>query len=217
MLVGHLVYYLIHQEGMQWRDQDYKAHHIVKCVKNEHFKGSFTARLKGREGMFTYATRAKFRSALWPHMAEKICDLLAGRKTSIVPIPNSDATVGGNDKYKTLSYARALAQHSKGCLTAVDALRWRSAQDPQHKTGGKRDPETRFANMQLIDTPDAPVVLFDDFITSGASLIAAYWRLQEAERTPTRAFVIGRRTTVQHAKMTRWDSEDLDTPAKPLF
>ena len=30
MLVGHLVYYLIHQEGMQWRDQDYKARHIVK-------------------------------------------------------------------------------------------------------------------------------------------------------------------------------------------
>lgn len=217
MLVDHLVYYLIHQEGMNWRDQDYKAHHVVKCVKDEHFKGSFTVRLKGQERTFNYATRAEFRGALWSHMANKICELVGNKRTSIVPVPNSVAVISASDDYNTLQYARAIAKHSNGCLTAVDALRWRSAQDPQHKVSGRRDPEVRFSNLKLVDTPSAPVILFDDFITSGASLIASYWRLEEVDRTPRRAFVIGRRTDVQHKRMTAWSSEDLQIPQMPLF
>jgi hypothetical protein len=66
MLVDHLVYYLIHQEGMQWRDQDYKALGVVKCVKNEPFKGTFQVRLSGVLGTYSLATRSAFLAALWP-------------------------------------------------------------------------------------------------------------------------------------------------------
>lgn len=215
MFVDHLVYYLIHQEGMEWRDQDYRAHHIVKCVKNEQFNGSFTVKLKSdRDATFSYATRAQFLTAMWPYIARKISESLNDAKASIVPRPNSVALVKTAEEYRTLSYARAIAQHSDGRLTAVDALRWRVAQDPQHKISGRRDPEVRFANMQLIKVPTAPVVLFDDFITSGASLIAGYWHLAAAGVHPVRAYVIGRRTDVQHPKMTEWGSEDLEIPGR---
>lgn len=32
-----------------------------------------------------------------------------------------------------------------------------------------------------------------------------------------RAFVIGRQTDTQQLKMTKWGSEELEIPAKPLF
>jgi adenine/guanine phosphoribosyltransferase-like PRPP-binding protein len=65
--------------------------------------------------------------------------------------------------------------------------------------------------------PATPVILFDDFFTSGASLIAAYWRLDEAGVAPTRAFVIGRQTRVQEPKMLEWGTEDLPISQRPLF
>jgi hypothetical protein len=217
MLVDHLVYYLIHQDGMQWRAADYKARAVVKCVKNEEFRGTFQTRLSGREGQYSFATRQKFLSALWPHMANRICAVLNNKRAAIVPVPNSDATVKSTGEYKTLKYARAIADSSGGKLTAIDALRWQTAQNPQHKVKGRRDPGVRFSNLRLIENPQTPVILFDDFFTSGASLIAANWRLQEADATPLRAFVIGRQTDTQETKMTEWGSEELDIPQKPLF
>jgi len=70
----------------------------------------------------------------------------------------------------------------------------------------------------LIATPTPPVVLFDDFFTSGSSLVAAYWILDDAGVAPTRAVVIGRRTDTQHDKMTGWRTEELDIPQRlPFF
>ena len=217
MLVDHLVYYLIHQEGMSWRDQDYKARGVVKCVKNEEFKGNFEVRLSGRRSRYSFATRQQFLAALWPHMASRICTVLNNTAVGIVPVPNSDATVNSTLEYKTLNYAQAIAQHSGGKLTAIHALRWKTVQSPQHKAKGRREPGPRFDNLQLIKKPEIPVVLFDDFFTSGSSLVASYWRLAEAGARPIRAFVIGRQTDTQEEKMTEWGSEDLPIPQQPLF
>jgi hypothetical protein len=214
MLVDHVVYYLIHHEGLQWRGQDYKARGIVKCVKDEHFKGNFEARLSGKVGRYDFASRAAFLNNLWPHMAGRISTVLEKQPAVIVPIPNSNAVVGSRGGYKTLTYAQEIAKHSNGKLTAVDALRWKTAQEPQHKQAGKRDPEPRYLNLQVVKVPDQPVVLFDDFFTSGSSLIAACWRLRNVDREPMRAFVIGRNTDEQKEQMTAWGSEELEVPKR---
>lgn len=216
MLVDHLVYYLIHQDGMNWRDQDYAANKIVKCVKNEPFKGTFHLNVANSVRSFSFQNRADFLSLLWPHLAETIVGKLGGG-AALVPIPNSDAIVDQPNEYKTLQYARAIAGHSKGQLVTVDAFRWREPQEPQHRVSGRRTPEQRFVNLCLREAPKGPIVLFDDFITSGSSLIAAHWRLADVHIAPTRAFVIGRRTEVQQEKMTGWVSEDLDIPWRPPF
>lgn len=216
MLVDRLVYYLIHEEGMTWREDDYRANKVVKCVKNESFNGTFYVKINGVKRTFNHATRAEFLKVLWPYMAKNILKKIQGT-ASIVPVPNSSATVASRDEYKTLKYARAIAASSGGKLTAVDALRWKTAQTPQHKGKGRRDPVVRFQNLQRIATPATPVILFDDFLTSGASLIASYWRLEEAGATPTRGFVIGRQTHIQEPKMLEWGSENLEIPTKPLF
>jgi adenine/guanine phosphoribosyltransferase-like PRPP-binding protein len=217
MLVDHLVYYLIHQEGMQWRDQDWRALGVVKCVKNEPYKGTFEVNLGGEKGTYSLATRDQFLRALWPHMAQRISAKLGGIQATIVPIPNSAATKISATEYQTLNYARAIAASSGGKLTAMDALRWETEQEPQHRKSGRRDPEVRYNNMTVIAQPKEPVILFDDFITSGASLIAGVWRLREKGVEPERAFVIGRNTHVQEEHMTRWGSEDLPIPSPPLF
>lgn len=217
MQVDHLVYYLIHQDGMQWRQQDWCTLGIVKCVKNEPYKGTFTAILGGVSRTYSLATRSSFLNALWPHMANRICSVMGGRTATIVPIPNSDATKDSAEEYKTLNYARAIAANSEGKLKAVDTLRWSTKQEPQHKKSGRRDPAVRYRNMAAITKPTSPVVLFDDFLTSGASLIAGYWRLSENGVTPERAFVIGRVTYSQQEHMTKWGSENLEIPIKPFF
>jgi hypothetical protein len=218
MLVDRLVYYLIHEEGMNWREDDYRANKVVKCVKNENFNGTFYVKIAGQKRTFNHSSRGEFLKVLWPHMAKNVITKMKIEGTvSIVPVPNSSATVASKDEYKTLKYARAIAASSGGKLTAVDALRWKTAQTPQHKGRGRRDPAVRFQNLQRIATPTTPVILFDDFLTSGASLIASFWRLEEAGATPTRAFVIGRQTHIQEPKMLEWGSEDLEIPAKPLF
>jgi len=216
MLVDRLVYYLIHEEGMTWRDDDYRANKVVKCVKNESFKGIFHVKIGGQKHVFNYSTRAQFLAVLWPHMAKNILAKI-GVNASIVPVPNSGATIQDRDDYKTLKYARAIAASSAGKLTAVDALRWETAQTPQHKGKGRRDPTVRFQNLRLITRPAVPVILFDDFLTSGASLIAAYWRLEEAGVAPIRAFVIGRQTHTQEPNMLGWGSEDLPIPEAPMI
>lgn len=216
MLVDRLCYYLIHQPGMTWRDDDYRANKVVKSVKNEQFNGSFHVKISGVQRTFNYSSRANFLKILWPHMAKSILPKING-SANIVPVPNSGAIVGSQEEYKTLTYAKAIAAASNGKLTAVDALRWKKAQDPQHKGKGRRDPALRFGNLQLIKKPSAPVILFDDFLTSGASLIASYWRLDEAGVAPSRAFVIGRQTNTQEPKMLTWGSEELPIPPRPML
>jgi predicted amidophosphoribosyltransferase len=197
---------------LDWRDQDYLARNIVKSIKNEQFNGSFTLKVGGAPRRFDFDNRSDFLRALWPYVTKHILERIEGN-ASLVPIPNSGATIEAGD-YNTLHYAREIARHSRGRLTAVDALRWQLAQDPQHKSAGRRAPEARYANMRLVTRPEPPVILFDDFITSGSSLIAAYWHLDEAGLAPVRAFVVGRRTDEQHDQMVGWFSEDLEIPER---
>jgi hypothetical protein len=218
MEVDHQVYYLIYDpNGEKWRNQDHRANKIIKCVKNETFNGYFTVNVDGKPKDFRFAQRSEFLEKLWPVIAKEILAKLDGNAATLVPIPNSGATISSQEEYKTLQYAKAIAGHSGGRLVATDALRWKEAKDQQHKQGGRRTAEARYANMAMIGVPDTPIILFDDFLTSGSSLIAAHWLLDEQGIAPKRAVVIGRRTDTQHEDMTEWGTEELEIPHRGFF
>ncbi|SFN02418.1 hypothetical protein SAMN05216573_10766 [Bradyrhizobium sp. Rc3b] len=215
MLVQHLCYYLTDWNGIKPRQEDWDTNKVVKCLKGEPIKGYAQVTVAGINFRLEERNRQGFLDHLWSALGRSFSS--PNQSTAIVPIPNSAGVVGAPASYKTLLYAQAIAAASGGKLIALDALRWKAASGAIHKQGGARSPERRFDNLQVIQKPDRPVLLFDDFITSGSSFIAAVWRLSEVGCLPTEGLAVARRTAVQEVKMFEYRQQELEIPQKPLF
>lgn len=215
MLVQHLCYYLTDWTGIKPRQEDWDTNKVVKCLKGEPIKGYAQVSVAGTTFRLEERNKQEFLAHLWSALGRSFNS--QNQSTAIVPIPNSAGVVGESANYKTLLYAQAIAAGSGGKLVALDALRWKAAAGAMHKQAGARSPERRFDNLQVIQKPDRPVVLFDDFITSGSSFIAAVWRLSEVGCLPTEGIAVARRTAIQEPKMFEYRQQDLEIPPKPLF
>jgi len=214
MLVQHLCYYLTDWNGITPRQEDWTSNKVVKCLKGELIKGFAQIDVAGVLFRLEEGSKQEFLTHLWSALGRTFNSPNAS--TAIIPIPNSAGVVGAPANYKTLLYAQQIAAASSGKLVALDALRWRAATGAVHKQGGVRSPEKRFDNLTVIQAPDRPAILFDDFITSGSSLIAAVWRLSEVGCTPTGGLAVARRTPVQQPKMFGFQEQELEIPTKPL-
>lgn len=128
---------------------------------------------------------------------------------TIVPIPNSEAT-RKIDTFRTLQLAEMLAKSAGRGFTVSPCLRWRKPKDPAHKSSGYRDPDALVRKLVLTDTPQSPVILFDDVITSGSQMQASYYVLSAADRTLVFGITVGRTTRDQHRNMLRWHEEALE-------
>jgi hypothetical protein len=208
------VYYLTEVEGVTWRAQDYTGHKIVQAVKGKPIKGYFELLVGGKVKKFEQSNIGAFMPILFNTIGKKIAELTKG-PIDIVPIPNSTAVVGSKDDFKTLSHAEAIAEAVGDRATAIPALRWKVAKKPAHE-GGSRDPQVLFENLRLVKKPSNSVVLFDDVVTTGSQMVAAYRRLSQEGHTPTLGIAIGRATKVQMEHALSWDEEDLETEHKPF-
>jgi len=217
MLVRHFCFYLTDWNGIEPRQEDYDTNKVVKALKGEQVKGYADILMGGANFRLEEKSRQEFLERLWSGLG-KVFGAHLTTETALIPIPNSDATVGGPATYRTLEYARGLAASSSGKLRAVDALRWRAHEEPLHKQGGGfRDPMPRYNNLEVIERPSIPIILFDDVTTSGSTFIAACWRLEEAGNRPQEGLVIARATGVQESKMFGTAQRDLEIPPKPMF
>jgi orotate phosphoribosyltransferase len=216
MLVTHLCYYLTDWNGITPRSEDYNTNKVVKSLKGETIKGYSNIVIGGVSFRLTDSNKDEFLRRLWVRVGQVLNEHLA-TQTAIVPIPNSDGIVGAAATYRTLVFANAIAAASSKKVVAVDALRWKAVAASVHKQGGFRAPEPRYENLEVIQCPKLPIILFDDVITSGSSFIAAYWRLDEAGNAPKEGFVIARRTALQEPKMFIDEQKELEIPSRPLF
>ena len=216
MRVQHFCYYLTAWSGITPRQEDWNSNKIVKCIKDEPIKGYVDVNVGGSNIRVDNNNKPEFIRRLCLSLGQSMATELKGQ-TAIVPIPNSSAVVGSAAVYRTLGYAKAIAAASSGRVVAVDALRWKQATEAAHKQKGFRTPERRYDNLEVIECPKLPIILFDDVITSGSSFIAANWRLSEAGNTPIEGVVIARATGVQEPKMFVGESRDLAIPQRPLF
>lgn len=159
-----------------WRSHDYDARGMVKALKGESFKGSFSCTHGGVQKTFNEANGAGFieiaRDAMWHRLDE----LMTGRFT-LVPIPNSHVVDEDAPGFRTLELARAIESVSGGRAAAVPALVFTSPQPKSHQ-GGSRDPVHLHSVMKQTVDLVGDVVLIDDVFTRGAHFKAATWRLE---------------------------------------
>jgi hypothetical protein len=215
MLVQHLCYYLTDWNGITARQEDWTSNKIVKCLKGEPIKGFANVSISGVPIRLEERSRQEFLAHLWSALGRVFAS--ANSSTAIIPIPNSAGVVGSTANYKTLVYAQEIAAASGGKLVAVDALRWKTSTGAVHKQAGARSAERRFDNLEVIQKPDGSAILFDDFITSGSSFIAAVWRLSEVGCVPGSGLAVARRTPIQQPQMFGFQQQELEIPQKPLF
>jgi hypothetical protein len=216
MLVQHLCYYLTDWNGITPRQEDWDTNKVVKCLKGETIKGYAQIAIGGVSFRVEDNNKEEFLLHLWISIGQSL-GASTPATTAIVPIPNSAGIIGAPTTYRTLSFARHIAAASSGKLVALDALRWRTAATAMHKQGGQRIPEPRYDNLQVIQNPNCPVILFDDVVTSGSSFIAAVWRLAEVGHTPIGGLVVARRTPIQEPKMFESKLQELDIPTRPML
>jgi hypothetical protein len=215
MRVQHFCYYLTDWPAER-RQQDYDSNKVVKCLKDETFKGYANLTVGGSNIRVDNSNKAEFRRRLWEAVGKSMGAALK-EQTAIVPVPNSLAIIGSPPNYRTLGYAQAIAAASGGKVVAVDALRWKKVEPAAHKQPGFRTPEPRYENMTVIECPKLPVILFDDVITSGSTFIASFWRLDEAGNAPKEGFVAARSTKIQEPKMFVSEVRELEIPHRPFF
>jgi hypothetical protein len=216
MLVQHLCYYLTDWNGITPRQEDWDTNKVVKCLKGEVIKGYAQISIGGLTFRLEDTSKEEFLLRLWSEIGKGFAESLK-ETTAIVPIPNSSGIIGATANYRTLLFAQHIAASSSGKLVAIDSLRWKSAAPAVHKQGGHRAPEPRYDNLQVIERPNHPVVLFDDVVTSGSSFIAAVWRLSEVGNAPTTGLVVARRTPTQEPNMFEVKEQELASPQRPLF
>ncbi len=216
MLVQHLCYYLTDWNGITARREDWDTNKVVKCLKGDPIKGYSDISIGGLTFRLEDRSKEEFLLRLWDELGKGYAADLK-ETTAIVPIPNSTGIIGAPANYRTLLYAQAMAAASCGKLVAVDSLRWKKAVPAAHRQGGHRTPEPRYDNLQVIQKPNYPVILFDDVVTSGSSFVAAVWRLSEVGSEPKEGLVVARRTPIQQPNMFEVKQEELPIPQKPLF
>ena len=82
--------------------------------------------------------------------------------------------------------------------------------------GGTRDPHQHFANLEVVEWPTRPFVIYDDVITTGSQMIASCWRLSSAGLDPTLGVAIGRAVKEQKMPSLGWYCEAMETELKPI-
>jgi hypothetical protein len=211
--VWSVISYLTEVEGLTWRQDDYTANKIIKAVKGEEFKGYFDVKIGNQQKRFDKTNIAQFMPVLYQAVGNKIKELI-GNRVTLVPIPNSKATIRDRTDFRTLVHARAIAESIGNSAGASAALRWRSEKTPAHK-GGSRDPQVHYENLKVMDLPTGAVVLFDDVLTSGSQIVGACRRLTAAGVEPVFAIVIGRAVKAQ-LEVFEWRHEDVQVVERPF-
>ena len=212
--VWWLLAYLTETEGLTWRDADYTTNKIVKALKGDAINGYFRVKIGDQWKSFDQSNIQEFMPTLFRAVATKLNELVTD-DFDLVPIPNSSATIKDKGDFKTLSYARSIAEAVGSRATAVPALRWKEAKVSARK-GGPRDPQLHCQNFALSQKPAHQVVLFDDVLTSGSQLIGACRRLAVPRIRPAFAIVIARTVHEQLDKMIGWRCEDIETEEIPI-
>jgi|SRR5581483_27556 len=209
------LYYLTEVDGISWRSQDYMTNKMVHAVKGDAIKGYFDVSVNAKGRRYRQENIDEFIAIMMNTVAGKLRTLI-NSEFSLVPIPNSEVTPGTKDEFRTLSHARRIAKIIGTRAQAVPALRWKQPKASARR-GGTRDPQVLFDNLTVVDDLKAPVILFDDVITTGAQMIASCRRLKSVGIQPAAGIVVGRATKHQWPSMIGWQEEEVDFAEHPLI
>lgn len=195
-----MVQYLTEQVE-KMRDRDYTSLSIAKSVKGRDPGGvNKSIRLGGK--VFNFGPGSPDGAVdLWTAWAARTItgamDPPDGQ-LAIIPVPNSHATVGSSDDFRTWELARRIAEQFGDNVTALDELRWTEVM-PKASEGGPRQAYELYPKLHCELKADATIdrILIDDVMTSGGHLQASAARIQNAGASVEAALVCGRTKHIQ--------------------
>ena len=181
----------------EWRQVDYSGRTVVKGLKGEPFKGYMDAKVAGVATRFDSNNIEELIDQILPAVGRRLRDDIAG-PISIVPIPNSGMALGAAGPFRSVELAKKVAAGFGANATVCEAIRWDAPRKKAHQNNDYRHPGLYEPHMRLVVRPKAPVVLFDDVLTSGSQMIAAARMLTKQGVAPERGLVVARATKIQH-------------------
>jgi len=181
---------------------------MVKALKGKPFNGYFDVKQGAGRRRFTEENASEFLPTIHKLMAKMILDRIQGEAT-LVPIPNSAVTSVGDPNFKTRELAQRIAACADGRLICNPLLIFGAAQPSSHSGGGSRDPHHFEAAYHLTGKPTGEIILVDDVLTSGAHLIGAHWKLENADCKISLAATWGRTTGEQLDPVFKIREEEL--------
>ncbi|ANL39536.1 phosphoribosyltransferase [Rhizobium phaseoli] len=158
---------------------EWEAIHMKRVVKAEPLNGSFhfwvngvyTKINKNNVGLFQSEINKLFAAQIMAHHPYPV---------AVVPIPNGDGVIGQNNAFRTLRIATTIVNRMANGSVCLDMLRWNVPVGKAHLNQRARRVDDHLAALQINGTTNLPVVIFDDFLTTGSQMAAAKIKLEEA-------------------------------------
>lgn len=158
---------------------EWEAIHMKRVVKAEQLNGSFNFWINGvytkinknNVGLFQREINKLFAEQIMAHHPYPV---------AVVPIPNGDGVIGQNNVFRTLRIATTIVNRMANGSICLDMLRWNAPVGKAHLNQRARRVDDHIAALRINGTTNLPVVIFDDFLTTGSQMAAAKIKLEEA-------------------------------------
>lgn len=158
---------------------EWEAIHMKRVVKAEPLNGSFhfwingiyTKINKNNVELFQIEINKIFAAQIAAHHAYPV---------AVVPIPNGDGVVGQNNIFRTFRISSAIANRMSNGSICLDMLRWNAPVGKAHLNQRARRVEDHLTALQINGTTNLPIVIFDDFLTTGSQMAASKIKLEDA-------------------------------------
>jgi hypothetical protein len=181
-----------------WRPEDFDSYKWVHALKGHELNKHAYVPVRGQNKLLSNANLPQ--ATEWFGMMS--ADYLKKKKLSgpflVVPIPNSDNTVGSAAKPRTRKLAKAVCETLNNGSYMVDCLRWKKNLGSASKECGPREAGILYKNLVILEDPledvdeDYGGVLVDDVTTSGGHLQACAAKLESKGLTVCRVVCGGK-------------------------
>ena len=175
------------------RPADYRSAYLyVWAVKHGAFKSDFY--IIRSDGKRTHINRENFqivRKAFGDFIVNRINDEGWGDDPLLVAVPSRDAILGADAARSSGMLIEAMAQTKLAKSTYTD-LRWKKRMVEAHKGGERGRDQARELLTCTNEVRDRSVVLIDDLLTRGGTLLAARGVLEAAGANVVGAITVGR-------------------------
>lgn len=201
-----------HETVSQRHGQYWDAYKFCKAVKAGTINGRLTVPFKKSPITLTSENAAEARR-IFGRIIVKRLQGMGISEAALVPVPSKDALVGGSEDFRSFKMVRDSMDGHKG-FEVLPLLRY-TREMAKASQGGTRDRQALFASTCVIQrTKRRPIILVDDLLTLGGSMLAARDRLQEADMPVECAFVAGR--TVWDFLMKPFDNHTIHIDESPF-
>lgn len=215
MIVHYMATYYsqwAHQNLAPRSQEQWYSFKFCRAVKNGRINGSLSFPWAGNPEIINEGTVHRARAIFGEFIAHVIAHL-AIPNPILVPVPSKDGLVGVNDFRSFAMVREAVADR----WPVAPSLRFTQVLQPA-ATGGPRGREVLRPFLTVAQPmPPGSIVLVDDIVTTGGSILASYDVLAASGRGPFAAIVCGHTVSDSLLSAFGHHQKNIDTAPQQIF